>query len=152
MNTDNLSTDTIGVETAPVTRAERILAIRLRLPGQAVQVRVDMARAAYGPLYTMGLIRERVAHTLPTRLGYVRTTVIEPLEEYRGEIPDDALLKFEEAQRSGLFTKFWVLTPTYYRQRQVDPWMVGEVAGSKLCAVIASWDNEPGAQGATEAR
>ena len=51
---------------------------------------------------------------------------------------EEALLKYDDAQRSGLFSKFWIVTPTYYRERQIDPWIVGEVAGSKLCAVIAS--------------
>ncbi|MGH7413977.1 MAG: hypothetical protein ACREKJ_07225 [Candidatus Rokuibacteriota bacterium] len=121
--------------------AERLRAIRLRLPGQAVMERVEMARAAHGPLYTMGLIREQVAETLPVKLGYVRSTVVELIEEYREVIPDDALLKYDDAERSGLFSKFSILTPTYYRERQIDPWIVGEVTGSKLCAVIASWDS-----------
>lgn len=145
-----MNTASLDVETAPVDMAERLLAIRLRLPGQAVSERVDMARAAHGPLYTMGLIRERVAETLPVRLGYVRSTVVEPIEEYREGIPDEALLRYDDAQRSGLFSRFWIVTPTYYRQRQIDPWIVGEVAGSKLCAVIASWDTGADVHGATQ--
>jgi hypothetical protein len=145
MNTASLDVETVSVDTA-----ERLLAIRLRLPGQAVRERVDMARAAHGPLHTMGLVREQVAQTLPVRLGYVRSTVVEPIEEYREEIPDEALLKYDDAQRSGLFSRFWIVTPTYYRERQIDPWMVGEVAGSKLCAVIASWDNGVDVHGPTQ--
>ena len=145
-----MNTASLDVETAPVDMAERLLAIRLRLPGQAVRERVDMARAAHGPLYTMGLIRERVAETLPFRLGYVRSMVVEPIEEYREGIPDEALLKYDDAQRSGLFSKFWIVTPTYYVEPQIDPWIVGEVAGSKLCAVIASWDNGVDVHGATQ--
>jgi hypothetical protein len=144
MNTASLDVETVSVDTA-----ERLLAIRLRLPGQAVRERVDMARAAHGPLYTMGLVRERVAQTLPVRLGYVRSTVVEPIEEYREEIPDEALLTYDDAKRSELFSKFWIVTPTYYRERQIDPWIVGEVTGSKLCAVIASWDNGVDVHGAT---
>ncbi|MGH7366427.1 MAG: hypothetical protein ACREK9_08460 [Candidatus Rokuibacteriota bacterium] len=136
-----MNTASLDVETAPIDTAQRLLAIRLRLPGQAVMERVEMARAAHGPLYTLGLIRERVADTLPVRLGYVRSTLVEPIEEYREVIPDEVLLKYEDAGRSGLFSKFWIVTPTYYRQRQIDPWIVAEVTGSKLCAVIASWDS-----------
>jgi hypothetical protein len=145
-----MNTASLDVETAPVDMAERLLAIRLRLPGQAVRERVAMACAAHGPLYTMSLIRERVAETLPFRLGYVRSMVVEPIEEYREGIPDEALLKYDDAQRSGLFSKFWIVTPTYYLQRQIDPWIVGEVAGSNLCAVIASWDNGVDVHGATQ--
>lgn len=145
-----MNTARLDVETEPVDMAERLLAIRLRLPGQAVRERVDMARAAYGPLYTMGLIRERLAQTLPVRLGYVRSTVVEPIEEYREGIPDEALLKYDDVQRSGLFSKFWIVTPTYYRERQIDPWIVGEVTGSKLCAVIASWGNDADPHGTTQ--
>jgi hypothetical protein len=127
-------------ETIPSTVEERIRVIRFRLPGQAVMERIELARVAYGPLHTVNLIRERVADTLPIRIGYVRSTVMTPIEQYREPIPDEALLKFDDAERSGLFSRFWVVTPTYYRARQVDPWIVAEVAGTTLCAVIARWD------------
>lgn len=131
----------LDVETPPTNVAERLHAIRSRLPGQALRERIEMARLAYGPLYTMGLIRERVAETLPIRMGYVRATVIESIEEYRGPIPDEILLKYDDAERSALFSKFWVVTPTYYREAQIDPWIVAEVRGTRLCAVIARWDD-----------
>ena len=35
--------------------------------------------------------------------------------------------------------KFWVATPTYYEERQVDPWILGEVDGAEMFAVIAQW-------------
>jgi hypothetical protein len=95
------------IETGPANVAERLRAIRFRLPGQAVTERIEMARVSYGPLYTIGLIQERIAETLPTRL----------------------------------FAKFWVVTPTYYWKSQIDPWIVAEVAGTMLCAVIARWDH-----------
>ena len=88
----------------------------------------------------MGLIRERVAETLPMRKGYIRSSVIEAIEEYGGSISDEGLLKYGDAERSGLFSEFWVVTPTYCRQPQVDPWLVAQVAGTKLWAVIARWD------------
>jgi len=37
---------------------------------------------------------------------------MEPIEEYSGLIPDEVLLKYDEAARSGLFAKFWIVTPT----------------------------------------
>ena len=129
-----------SVETVPTDVAGRVRAIRFRLPRQAVSERLEIARVAYGPLYTMGLIRERVTETLPIRVGYIRSAVIEPMEEYGGAISDEGLLKYDDAERSGLFSEFWVVTPTYYRQPQVDPWLVAQVAGTKLWAVIARWD------------
>jgi hypothetical protein len=54
----------------------------------------------------MGLIRERVAETLPIRAGYIRSAVIEPIEEYGGSIPDESLLRYDDAERSGLFSEF----------------------------------------------
>jgi len=129
------------IETVPADAAERVRAIRFRLPRQAVTERIELARVSYGPLYTIGLVRERAAETLPTRIGYVRSTIIEPIEQYIGLIPDEVLLKYDDAERSGLFAKFWVVTPTYYWKPQVDPWIVAEVAGTTLCAVIARWDD-----------
>jgi hypothetical protein len=131
----------VEIDTVPANAAERVRAIRFRLPGQAVMERIEMARISYGPLYTIGLVQERVAETLPTRLGYVRSTAMEPIEEYSGLIPDEVLLKYDDAERRGLFATFWVVTPTDYRAPQVDPWIVADVAGTRLCAVIARWDD-----------
>jgi hypothetical protein len=90
------------IETVPANVAERVRAIRFRLPGQAVTERIEMARVSYGPLYTIGLIQERIAETLPTRIGYVRSTAMKPIEEYSGLIPDEVLLKYDDAERTGL--------------------------------------------------
>jgi hypothetical protein len=118
----------------------RLREIRSRLPGQMLQERLENAQLTYGPLYTLAEIRQRVGEVLPRRLGYVRSAVLEPVETYRERIPDESLLKYDDAIRSGLFSKFWVATPTYYQERQVDPWIVAEVAGTDRWAVIARWD------------
>jgi hypothetical protein len=82
-----------------------------------------------------------VGEALPRRFGYVRSAVLEPIETYRQRIPDHILLKYDDACQSGLFDKFWVATPTYYQERQVDPWIVGEIGGgADRWAVIARWD------------
>jgi hypothetical protein len=117
----------------------RVRAIRARLPGQMLRQRVEMAEVCYGPLYALAEIRQRVGQTLARRAGFVRGAVLEPIEEYRQAIPDEALLKYDDAVRSGLFAKFWVATPTYYQERQVDPWILGEVSGIDRYAVIAQW-------------
>ena len=124
----------------PVDRDARIRSIRSRLPGQLLRERLEMAAVCYGPLHTLAEIRHKVGETLPRRIGFVRGATLEPIETYREPIPDEALLKYDDAAQSGLFSKFWVATPTYYQERQLDPWIIGEVTGSDRCAVIAQWD------------
>ena len=118
----------------------RVRTIRARLPGQMLHERLQTAQLTYGPLYTLAEIRQRVGEVLPRRLGYVRSAVLERIESYREAIPAHALVKYDDAVQSGLFEKFWVSTPTYYQERQVDPWIVAEVGGADRWAVIARWD------------
>ena len=118
----------------------RLRAIRARLPGQMLRERLEMVQVCYGPLWTLADIRQRIAQTLPRRTGYVRSAVLEPIEDYRQPIPDDALLKFDDAAKTGFFSRFFVATPAYYQERQIDPWIVGEVAGTDRYVVIAQWD------------
>ena len=123
-----------------VTPEIRARAVRARLPGQMLRDRIENAQLNYGPLYTLTEVRQRVGEALPRRFGYVRSAVLEPIESYREPIPDEALLKYDDAVQSGLFDKFWVATPTYYQERQVDPWIVGEIGGgADRWAVIARW-------------
>jgi hypothetical protein len=125
---------------AETETAARARAIRARLPGQVFRERLDAAAIEFGPLYTLVQIRERVAETLPSKFGYRRTAVLEPIESYRDRIPDDALLKYDAAVARGLFTRFWVATPAYREERQIDPWIIGEVADADAYAVIARWE------------
>jgi hypothetical protein len=118
----------------------RARTIRAGLPGQMLHERLEAAQLHYGPLYSLTEVRQRVGETLPRRFGYIRSATLEPIETYRERIPDAALLKYDDALQSGLFTKFWVATPTYYQERQVDPWIVAEVAGADRWAVITRWD------------
>jgi hypothetical protein len=124
----------------PTDPAARARAIRSRLSGQMLSHRLEMAALCYGPLYSLAEIRQRVGAVLPRRLGYVRGASLEPIETYASPIPDEALLKYDDAARTGLFSKFQVATPTYYQERQVDPWIVAEVDGSDRWVVIARWD------------
>jgi hypothetical protein len=126
------------VALTPETRAR---AVRARLPGQMLHQRTESAQLTYGPLYTLAEVRQRVGEALPRRFGYVRGAVLEPIESYRQPIPDHALLKYDDAAQTALFDKFWIATPTYYQERQVDPWIVGEIGGgADRWAVIARWD------------
>jgi hypothetical protein len=137
---DHTETPRSGLPPAATENDARIRAIRARLPGQMLYERIEMAQLCYGPLHTLAEIRLKVGQALPRRAGYVRGAVLEPIEEYRQAIPDEALLKYDDAVKSGLFSKFWVATPTYYQERQVDPWILGEVIGTDRYAVIAQWD------------
>jgi hypothetical protein len=63
---------------------------------------------------------------------------VEPIETYAAPIPPEALLKYGgDAVERSLFSRSWVVTPRYSRKPEADPWLVGEVIGSGLCAVIA---------------
>jgi hypothetical protein len=134
------SITTAPPDAEPIDQAARVAAIRARLPGQVLRERLDTARLLYGPLYLPAEIRQRVAETLPPRLGLVRGARLEPIETFGERIPDEALLKYDEALGRRLFGRFWVAVPTYNRQQQIDPWILGEIAGTELCAVIAQWD------------
>ena len=120
--------------------AARVRGIRDRLPGQLLRERLEMVQLCYGPLYSIAEIRQKVGEVLPRRVGFIRGAALEPIQTYREAIPDEALLKFDDATRTGLFSKFWVATPTYYQERQMDPWIIGEVTGSDRWAVVAQWD------------
>jgi hypothetical protein len=82
-------------------RAARVAAIRARLPGQVLRERIDTVRLLYGPLYTLAEVRQRVAETLPTRLGSILSARLEPIETYGERIPDEVLLKYDEAVQKG---------------------------------------------------
>jgi hypothetical protein len=135
-------TDARRLESSPVPTDldARLRAIRARLPGQLLRERLEMVQVCYGALFSLAEIRQRVAMTLPRRAGYVRGAVVQRIEEYQGPIPDDALLKYDDAVKTGFFSTFWVATPTYYQERQVDPWIVAEVVGTDRYVVITQWD------------
>jgi hypothetical protein len=118
---------------------ERVRAIRARLPGQMLRERIDAVQVCFGPLYTEDQVRRRVAESLPFRFGTWREAILEPIESYREVIPDEALLKYDEAFRRGLFSRFWVASVAYRSHRQPDPWILGEVDGIERYAVIAQW-------------
>ncbi len=120
--------------------AERVQEIRNRLPGQQLCLRVETAQALYGPLYSLPEIRKRIGASLPHRVGFLRSASFEPVEAYGQWIPDAALLKYDDAVRSGLFSQFLVGTPTYLAQAQTDPWIIAEVDGTEQWAVITRWD------------
>jgi hypothetical protein len=119
--------------------------IRQALPGQLLAERLQEVTLRYGRLYSLDEIRIEVGKVLPRKPFKIRGAALENIERYTGTIPEDALLKYDEALRSGLFSGFLVATPTYYATQQTDPWILGEVKGvdvwgSRRLAVIAQWD------------
>lgn len=134
-----MSHDVREVDVSAPDTASRPASIRARLPGQVLRHRTEIAALTYGPLYTQAEVRRKVGEALPYRFGFIRGATLEPIESYREPIPDEALLKYAAALETGLFSKFWVATPTYYEERQVDPWILGEVNGVERFAVIAKW-------------
>jgi hypothetical protein len=133
-------TDATPTAATPPDMTKRLRAIRAGLPGQMLREHLQTARVCYGMLYTEAEIMKRVADTLLPRVGFVRGAILEPIEAYNRPIPDDALIKYDDAVQTGVFSRFLVATPRYYSQRQVDPWIVGQVVGTELWAVIAQWD------------
>jgi hypothetical protein len=123
-----------------MSTSRRAHGIRARLPGQVVFERVETARVLYGQLYTRAELEQKVADTLPPRLGARRGAVLESIETYRARIPDDALVKYDGAVQTGLFDSFLVATPVYRPERQTDPWIVGAVRETGFFSVIAQWD------------
>ena len=80
-----------------------------------------------------------------------RTTRWENIKQYQSRIPDAALVRYAEAQASGLFGEFSVVSPEYRRHPAVikDPWLIGCVKGmapsrwpdnEPSCIVLAYWE------------
>src|SRR5438093_13349228 len=118
-----MTINTTGTTQPPVSdMAARAREIARRLPGQARRQRLDTARLEYGPLYTLAEIHQRVAQTLPQKIGFIRRAMFQPIESYQGLIPDEALVKYDDAALSGLFAAYPVVTPTDLSPQKVAPW------------------------------
>jgi hypothetical protein len=117
----------------------RIRDIRAGLPGQLRQQRLRTASLIFGPLYSLDQIHRRIARTLPFRLGSVRRLRVTPIEQAETVIPEDVLLRYDEAVQAGVFARFLVGTPAYFWRPAGDAWLVAEVAGTERWAVLAHW-------------
>lgn len=143
-------TERIECTEAPVTaeQAELVATLRAQLPLQARAKELQEAELAYHTVQ-WGVARRRIARSLPWRLFRWRRPVLWKIEEYPHFIPDAALLKLAEAERSGLFTSLWVAEPTYERQviQRTDPWIIGLRARDSIpfyrytpVSIIAYWE------------
>jgi len=133
----------LKVETAPCEAAEdraKVAEIRQDLAGQQTRGRWDLAEAQFGLIMDIGTLRDRIRKTIPFRLFNVRHVDWEDIGSYTGHIPDQALLKYEEARRTGLFRCFKVAAPMYSTFNPVsDPWLLGYVDPSHAI-VLAYWE------------
>ncbi|HEY3099780.1 MAG TPA: hypothetical protein VGL14_12775 [Methylomirabilota bacterium] len=127
----------------------RIRDIRAGLPGQLRQQRLRTASLVFGPLYSLDQIHRRIARTLPFRLGSVRRLRVTPIEQAEIIIPEDVLLRYDEAAQAGVFARFLVGTPAYYWRPAGDAWLVAEVAGTERWAVLAHWTAAQSVDGET---
>lgn len=118
----------------------RIRDIRATLPGQLRQQRLRTASLLFGPLYSLDEVHRRVAHTLPFALGRVRRMRVTPIEGADVFLPEDVLLRYDEAVQTGVFSRFLVGTPAYYWWSQPQAWLIAEVAGTDRWAVLTHWD------------
>jgi hypothetical protein len=122
---------------------ERVRDIRAGLPGQLRQRRLATASLLYGPLCSLDELHSRIARTLPFRFGIVRRVSVVNIERSETVLPDDVLLKYDDAVQAGVFSRFLVATPAYYWWPQGDPWLVAEVEGTERWAVIVRcWGGE----------
>jgi hypothetical protein len=124
--------------------------IRAGLPGQLRRERLATASLLYGPLRSLDEVHRRLARTLPWRAGYVRRLSVVPLESADTLVPDEVLVKYDDAQQLGIFARFLVATPAYYWRACGNPWLIAEVSGTERWAILAGWDRE--APGYTQPR
>jgi len=62
-------------------------------------------------------------------------------------MPDDVLLRYDEAVQLGVFSRFLVGTPAYYWWSVPDAWLVADVAGTDRWAVLSHWKAPQGFSG-----
>ena len=117
----------------------RLRDIRAGLPGQLRQERLATASLLYGPLCSLDDIHHRIARTLPWLFGSVRRVKVVPVERADIVLPDDVLLKYDDAVQLGVFSRFLVAVPAYYWRPRGDPWLVAKVDGTDRWAFIAGW-------------
>jgi hypothetical protein len=118
----------------------RVRRIRDRLLGQTLGERVAQARARYGLVYTLAELRAAICPRWRPWFSHSDRGFMEPLEGYEAPIPDDALLRYDDASETALFSRFWVVASTRSGADRPARWIVGEVRGSAgLYAIVARW-------------
>jgi hypothetical protein len=126
----------IGSERQLAARAQEI---RAGLPGQLRQQRLGTASLLYGPVCSQDELRARIASSLPWKLGSIRRARLEPIEQTEIVIPDEILVKYDDAVQLGLFSRFMLGRPAYWLAVHDPRWLVAEIADTERWVAIARW-------------
>jgi hypothetical protein len=123
----------------------RIQRIRDRLLRPTLEERVAQVRARYGRVYTPAQLRTAASPHQRNRFRGFQRGFLEPLETYEAPIPDDALLRYDDALGTESFSQFWVVTPARAGQDRPIRWIVGQLRGGvDLFAIVARWRTATG--------
>lgn len=141
MRPDALDLD--GLEAAAQVRR-----IRDGLPGQTVGDRIAQARARYGRVYTEAELRAAAGPRWRAWFSRFARDVMQPLEAYQAPIPDDALLRYDDASDTAWFSRFCVVAPASAGRDRPARWIVGQLRGSaERYAIVARWHTAAGRTG-----
>lgn len=122
--------------------------IRDRLPGQTLGERIAQALARYGRVYTGAEVRPAAGPRWRAWFSRFVRDVMQPLEAYRASIPDDALLRYDDASDMAWFSRFCALAPARAGRDRPARWIVGQLrGGGELYAVGARWHTPAGPTG-----
>lgn len=102
----------------------------------------ELIEAEFGLSYSESEMRRNILDTLPWYKDEDTYSVSWSfIRDYTGHIPDTALIRYDEAKKTGKFGAFqvWYLER---RRRYVDPWLIGVIQTSKESRFIplAYWD------------
>lgn len=134
--------DMIGLDA--LEEGFRIRRIRDRLLRPTLEERVAQVRARYGRVYTAAQLRAAASPRQRNRFRGFERGFLEPLETY-GAIPDDALLRYDDALETESFSQFWVVAPARSGRDRPTRWIVGQLRGGLgLFAIVARWRTKTG--------
>lgn len=118
--------------------------VRKELPGQEFATKIVTAQLHYRGPYDWHDVARQIGKTLPFRPFLMRGALWTTIETYPGIIPGEALLKYKEADKLGIFDNFIVATPAYDAIDSNDPWLLGRIEHPSRYShshfIIAYWD------------
>jgi hypothetical protein len=143
--------DMIGLDA--LEEGFRVRRIRDRLLRPTLDERVARVRARYGRVYTRAQLCGGGAARRRGRFRRLERGCARSLEAYGARIPDDALLRYDDALGTEAFSQFWVVTPARSGRDRCARWLVGELRGGvDLFAIVARWRTGTGSVGHGHAR
>ncbi len=112
--------------------------------GQTLGERIAHAQARYGRVYTLAELRAATCPGWQAWFSRLKRQVMEPLEAYQAPNPDDGLLRYEDASETAWFSRFCVVAPASAGRDRPSRWIVGQLRGVELYAIVARWDTQAG--------